>query len=136
MAPEVSCPEIDGVTFVIDMAGKCVGHFDPLSFASQTGRLDLVSGLLAVLAIFLAVASVAAFVEVRSRAKKAAKAAARQEASRQMRRFLDEEAPGIIRAHMDLIAPVQGTLEGDEISKKVGEGDDDKGKQGGNPENA
>lgn len=81
---------------------------DAVGCASQLGRLDLVSVLLAILGLLLALAGVVAFFDLRKAAKDRATEVARVEAERAAEgaavRYLEAELPRLVEEYMELAA--------------------------------
>jgi len=88
---------------------------DALHFALQVGRLDIVSLMLAIYAVFAGVATIFGFVEIRQRATAAARLSAEDEAKKLIQYFLDNQAPALIREHVELLtSPSDG--DGDAVA--------------------
>ena len=77
---------------------------DALQFALQVGRLDIVSLMLAIYAVFAGVATIFGFVEIRQRATAAARSSAEDEAKKLIHDFLDNQAPSLIREHVEFLS--------------------------------
>ena len=89
---------------------------DALQVATQLGRLDVVSSILAMFGILIGLAAIFGFAEVRVRAKEVAGDVARDEAKTAMDSYLNEKAPAIIRAHVELILPPSNSSTGDAVA--------------------
>jgi hypothetical protein len=80
---------------------------DVMQYASQLGRLDFVSGLLASVTIIMAFGGIAAFLNIRGSSKRTAKKvaikAAREEAERAANNYLQEHLPAMIAQYDDFI---------------------------------
>jgi hypothetical protein len=79
---------------------------DAICQASQLGRLDLISALLAAIAILLALGGIYAFVNIRSSARQVAREAAEAE-SRQLAEaaavaYLERELPRLVASYREL----------------------------------
>jgi hypothetical protein len=68
-----ACPAIDGFKFIVDASGVCVGKPDWVSIAYQTGRLDLVSVLLGIIAVLLVLAAFPAYRNIQAKCERIAR---------------------------------------------------------------
>ncbi|MER8509135.1 hypothetical protein [Mesorhizobium sp. M0199] len=89
---------------------------DILELASQLGRFDLVSMLLGMFGILLGLGAIVGFSELRFRAREVAGETAQIEARTALAEFLNNSAPSIIRAHVDLIVSPSSSSNGDEVA--------------------
>lgn len=113
---------IEDYQSVMERALQKQQALDSVQTAAELGRLDVVTIILAVLSVVLAVGALIGFIEVRTKALQVARDSAREEAARIMDGYLNEEAPGLIRSHMDLIGPTYGGWQGDAVAKNYGDG--------------
>jgi len=95
---------------------KSQAGLDAIHIASQLGRLDIVSLILAMFGLLVGIAAIFGFIEVRSGARDAASEVAKAEAKAHMDKYLNDEAPTIIRTYVELIIPpIQGPS-GDDVA--------------------
>jgi hypothetical protein len=76
---------------------------DAVECAAQTGRLDLVSILLACIGILMALGGIYGFFNVRSKASDIAETIAKSVAEEAANNYLQEQLPNILEAYEDLI---------------------------------
>lgn len=105
------------------MAAEC----DAVALASQLGRLDLVSLLLAVLGLLLALGGIVAFLNLRG----IARTVAREEAKTQISATVEEQAiaymqaelPSLVEAYIELARNAATDEKADAIAKAQDDGD-------------
>lgn len=80
---------------------------DVIHYAAQLGRLDLISTLLAVVAILMGLGGIVAFLNIKMSAKDTAREVAREvaeeEAERIANNYIQANLPDIIAAYKDMI---------------------------------
>ncbi|WP_316975924.1 hypothetical protein [Shumkonia mesophila] len=85
--------------------------------AAQLGRLDLVSVLLAIVAILLAIGGFVAFFNVRGIARRHAEEEAREVAEKAANDYLQREMPLIIKEYGELFENAGADKQADEIAE-------------------
>lgn len=98
---------------------------DGLLVAMQLGRLDLVSIIIAGSGVMLFLATLVGYVEIRSKAKREARAIAKDQVNKFLSKYMSNEGLGIIRGHIDVLLPSQGLGDGQEIAENIGDGEGD-----------
>ena len=105
MAPTIQCPAIDGYQIVQHPSGACIATPDWMWIAAQTGRLDFVTALLAILGIMLGLFALFSFTYVSGKsaeiARKAAEEVAREEAPRAVDAALPSQLSEALAFHIE-----------------------------------
>ena len=104
---KITMPIIDiREVFVVENCSDCLNSQDAIAIASQLGRLDLVSLLLAVIGLILVIGGVFAFLNLRSVAKKVACEEARERAKefaeKAANEYLQAELPDLLKEYSHL----------------------------------
>lgn len=98
---------------------------DVIQYASQLGRLDFVSAILA----SLVAVGIFGFLEIRSRSKKEAAEVAEQHskvvAERVANEYMQKSLPGIIKSYEELVRDTVSSLEADRIARAQEEDNDE-----------
>jgi hypothetical protein len=103
-------PKIEGFTFSLSPDGTtCIGTTDWMSVVTQTGRLDLISVLLAIIAILLVIAALPAYRLIQARCERIARDAIddmRIRIGQQVESLtiqeLEERLPSLAQDYLDL----------------------------------
>ena len=90
---------------------------DQIQLATQLGRLDLLSAILACLAIILAVAGIFGFIHFRGEARKTAREETQKIAERVAVQYMQEQLPQMMEDYRELAESAVTAEQADDIAK-------------------
>ena len=94
---------------------------DSVQLATETGRLDFLSAVLACLAIILVVAGIFAFLNLRALARSSAREESRKTAERAAVEYLQEELPRMVEDYWKLARNATSKEQANQLAEEEGE---------------